>query len=990
MTFNVTPNPLGSVLFNGTTQYLTLSSASASAWNFLHNGLQDYTVEAWIYMTTIGGVNSSYTIISSGTGTIDTGMFFDVSELVAGDMSVWILRGVSGTQNVWRGTGAVITPNTWNHVAFTFQSSTKTGTIYVNGVNKYSATQSSLSYSSANSTYPLAIGRYQYSVPGGYFPGYISNLRISNTIVYTGTFIPPTAPLTGTQPAGTNISAITGIQTSLLLQTPNNASFITDSSIYNVTLTNNGTATANALTPFSGAAAAALTMATDPLGSVSFNGGTQYLLSATNAALAFGTGDFTVECWWYQSVSNAGRGFLNSIAAGLGATGYGFQLCGDGAFTGGNAGGSYDTFSWTLPLNQWNHVALVRISGTAYAYVNGIRASTGATSIGNNLQNNQVSIGSSYTNNFSFLAAGSISNVRLVKGVGVYTGNFTPPTLSLRGTQAAGGFGSNISAINAAQTSLLLQTPNTASFITDSSIYAVTMTNTGTSPASALSPFSTISPTVWNGLTLGAGGFNGTSQSLTTTVTTSSSLDLATGAGNWTIESWFYLTSVAGSASVVWKTAGANPAYCFWISTTTLQWIVGDGAGGGVAQNLATAIAANNWYHFALVRNSNTLTPYLNGVAGTAVTMAFTQGNGGASTTLYVGAASDGRFFPGYISNTRITKGVAVYTGAFTPPNQPLTTTQPAGTNISAITGTQTSLLLNTWANFTIYDSSGQNSITNNGSATSSPFTPFATTAGPVAMSYTNPALATTGSWYFSNTSLGYLNLTASTPRYSFGTGDFTAEFWMYTPALGSNYSPVSFFSAQVGGAGYITGQWEFQLTNNAGGLLTMVYATSSSTTGYIQASGAVVSAGQWWHIALVRIGSGINNMKIYVNGTVAGQNTVTQVFGTTGAGTIGLTANGSVANYFYGYITNLRLVNGVGVYTGAFTPSTSPLTITQPAGANIAAITSPSSTTLLASIPTSTNRQFYDSSVYNNGPTFNNATGNVTTSLSSPFTSLG
>jgi hypothetical protein len=254
-------------------------------------------------------------------------------------------------------------------------------------------------------------------------------------------------------------------------------------------------------------------------------------------------------------------------------------------------------------------------------------------------------------------------------------------------------------------------------------------------------------------------------------------------------------------------------------------------------------------------------------------------------------------------------------------------------------------------------------------------------------MSYTNPALITNGSWVFSNSSLGALNLTASTPQYSFGTGDFTVEFWMYTNALSSNQGPVSFMSNTIGN--YITGQWEFQLTSTSGGLLSVVYATGLSATNTIQSS-VITGAGQWWHVALVRIGSGANNMTLYINGTVAGQNTVTQAFGTTGAGRVGLRADGSIANYFNGYITNLRVVKGVGVYTGTFTPPTSPLTITQPAGANIAAITSPSSTTLLGKVPISTNISFNDFSVYNPNTSFSNPTGNVTATAFTPFTSFG
>ena len=63
----------------------------------------------------------------------------------------------------------------------------------------------------------------------------------------------------------------------------------------------------------------------------------------------------------------------------------------------------------------------------------------------------------------------------------------------------------------------------------------------------------------------------------------------------------------------------------------------------------------------------------------------------------------------GYGSNVRVVKGVGVYTGAFTPPTAPLTATQsagPSGSNIAAITGTQTSLLLSSVSGSYLADSS--------------------------------------------------------------------------------------------------------------------------------------------------------------------------------------------------------------------------------------------------------------------------------------------
>ena len=66
--------------------------------------------------------------------------------------------------------------------------------------------------------------------------------------MYTGNFTVPTIALTVTQSAGTNISAITAGQTQLLLLQASTG-LLTDTA-NNTTVTNTGTATWNALTPF--------------------------------------------------------------------------------------------------------------------------------------------------------------------------------------------------------------------------------------------------------------------------------------------------------------------------------------------------------------------------------------------------------------------------------------------------------------------------------------------------------------------------------------------------------------------------------------------------------------------------------------------------------------------------------------------------------------------------------------------------------------------
>ena len=223
-------------------------------------------------------------------------------------------------------------------------------------------------------------------------------------------------------------------------------------------------------------------------GSLSFSG-SNYLSVAGGTGTAMGTGDFTWECWVYPTSSSGYQAFIDSRTNPL--TG--------GDTTGFYFGTNYNTItpmyytnglqlasSINITLNAWNHVALTRNSGTATLWVNG--ASGGTKSDTTNLTQQRVFIGgtSQSGSGTGLLLTGRISNLRIVKGTPVYTGTFTPPTSPLTATQSSG---TNISAITAGQTQLLLNTTNDANFLKDSSTNNFTVTNVGSVASNALTPF---------------------------------------------------------------------------------------------------------------------------------------------------------------------------------------------------------------------------------------------------------------------------------------------------------------------------------------------------------------------------------------------------------------------------------------------------------------------------------------------------------------------
>jgi hypothetical protein len=201
-----------------------------------------------------------------------------------------------------------------------------------------------------------------------------------------------------------------------------------------------------------------------------------------------------------------------------------------------------------------------------------------------------------------------------------------------------------------------------------------------------------------------------------------------------------------------------------------------------------------------------------------------------------------------------------------------------------------------------------------------------------------SPTVSTSGSGsvYFTGSSSVYLSTTSNSSSFAFGTGDFTIETWVYINATGTQ---IIYDSRPSGGAGFTP----------------TLYVNSSTAITYYadgtdRIAGGTLSVSTWYHVALVRIGT---VTKMYLNGTQTGSSytDTNNYVNTSGRPVIGANSNSLGSSPLNGYVSNLRVVKGVGVYTGTFTPSTIPLTATQPAGTNIAAITGTSTSMLLNSV---------------------------------------
>ncbi len=161
-----------------------------------------------------------------------------------------------------------------------------------------------------------------------------------------------------------------------------------------------------------------------------FDGTGDYLTTNAGSSVAFGTGDFTVECWVYTSTfgnngvlqiatTNPGFGGVSGLAVSFGSGKINL-------FWG--AGSSQVSTGTSLASNTWTHLAIVRSSSVTKVYLNGIWDTTfpnsGAISDTFNYTGTYVTIGGYYSS--SFLWNGNIDEFRITKGVARYTSNFTP------------------------------------------------------------------------------------------------------------------------------------------------------------------------------------------------------------------------------------------------------------------------------------------------------------------------------------------------------------------------------------------------------------------------------------------------------------------------------------------------------------------------------------------------------------------------------------
>jgi hypothetical protein len=448
--------------------------------------------------------------------------------------------------------------------------------------------------------------------------------------------------------------------------------------------------------------------------------------------------------------------------------------------------------------------------------------------------------------------------------------------------------------------------------ILDSSPQATTLTRAGTTTQGSFSPYSQVG---WSSYISG-----GSKYVTLPSQATGSASPFSFNTGDFTIECWVYINSLTVERNII-DTVNSGDAvgtgrYGLGITTAgVIRFYTGAGTNILTGATLSPA----TWYHIAVTRSSSVLRIFVDGsqVASSSDTTSYVVGNTNRPILGINGFDASSNPMDGYISNLRIIKGNALYTGTFIPSTIPLT----------AVSGTS---LLTFQDNRFKDNSTNSWTLTTSGNPGIQPISPFAPTVAYGVSAVGGSITAITASDSVTGTMNG-----------SPGTGDFSIEFWLY---------PTSYASA--------TNVVPFALgASNAAGSLSIFFSTTSTQTvfrygaggsGNDYTIGSVPALNTWTHYALCR-NSGTTT--VYVNGVVV-TNTGTAISGTP---TITATAMSMFAlsglSQYLGYMTGVRYITGSSAYTGPFNLPTAPV--------------SSSGTTLL--LLNGTNGSIYDSTTRNN-----------------------
>lgn len=153
-------------------------------------------------------------------------------------------------------------------------------------------------------------------------------------------------------------------------------------------------------------------------------------------------------------------------------------------------------------------------------------------------------------------------------------------------------------------------------------------------------------------------------------ITAASHADFGFGSSDFTIEAFVRVPSTGSDQTLFDNRTASNTGIGIYSS------IIAGGGGQkwGVASNVAViatgaVLTVNTWIHLAIARQGTTLRGFRNGVQDFSITDSRTYASASQARCGATYVATQPYY--GHIDDARVTKGVARYTSAFTPPSAP-------------------------------------------------------------------------------------------------------------------------------------------------------------------------------------------------------------------------------------------------------------------------------------------------------------------------------
>lgn len=603
-----------------------------------------------------------------------------------------------------------------------------------------------------------------------------------------------------------------------------------------------------------------------------FNGSTDGLITTSSTYNL--SNNWTMECWFYAPTGPISGGSILMDCRPTTTNGYYPQI---GISSNTNIGFYFNGTDHIVTVpdisNKWNHVAAVKNGNNLNLYLNG--ANVYYTTDTNNWAvgaNRPVIALNGYNNSLSYFP-GYISNARIVNGTSVYTSDFTPPTTPL--TSIPG------TAFLSCQSSRFIDNALNATITTTGS-------PTISSGGPAIIPFGKTSPGTFTPYpTIPSNGwsvsFNGSSDYLTVSPAAAST-------GNFTMEFWLFNNNTWSSNFDI--TDGASGALTVYFNSGNFR--IAPQLSASLNLGSVSSLSIGQWHHFVVIKSGGNIRGYADGVA-----LAAAQADAaGYNAFTKIGGTADG-YFNGFISNFRYVTNANIYdinSSTYTVPTSPL----------SVVANTQ---LLTCQS----YRFVGANTTVSNVFITTAGTPPSTQSFSPFAPTRAYSKDRVSGSVYYNGTT-DYIQSGQYLQSLTPGANDFTLECWIYPTAGATRYDMIDLTAS--------AGNNRIQLLYDTSGNLAYYSGVGSPAAAIINVSITdAVFLNRWNHVALSR---NSNTARLYLNGTLVGNSADTSVW----TSPLRLTSgkDGAGSTFIKGYVGDLRILNGTGLYPSAFTPPTTPL----------------------------------------------------------------